>query len=189
VFVHDNFAHLQSILERHAPRNPTHIYYDLGLNSAHVDDDSRGFSFSKDAPLDMRFDRTSDEMSAFDVVNSYSSEDLKKIFWEYGDEKKTPFIVEAIIKARNEKPIETTLELAEIIHASSFDPKSTVRVFQAIRMEVNQELQVISDSLATAANLLQVGGRISVITFHSVEDRLVKQIFNELTTAPKDSFT
>ena len=166
------------------------ILFDLGVSSPQLDEASRGFSFHKEAPLDMRMNRDQ-KLSAYDVVNTYSQEDLIKIFKVYGEEKYANSIAKGIIKARENKDIKTTLELSEIIKANvpeKYRKKGhpARKVFQAIRIEVNDELNVFEKALKDALNLIKVGGRICVITFHSLEDRICKNVFNEVSTIPKE---
>lgn len=161
------------------------ILYDLGVSSPQLDEDERGFSFHKDARLDMRMDKNA-RLSAYEVVNNYSYGDLTNILYKYGEEKFASSIVKNIIKHRESKPIETTLELSEIIKASvpekyRRDKHPARKTFQAIRIEVNHELDVFEESVRAALNLINVGGRVCVITFHSLEDRLCKQIFKEVS--------
>ena len=181
-FVHSNYAALQSVLA------------DLGVSSYQLDTAERGFSYMQDAPLDMRMDREQ-PLRAYDVVNTYSEEELRRILFDYGEEKFARNIAANIVKKRNERPIETTLELAELVKASM--PKAAregghhpaKRTFQAIRIEVNSELSSISPALDAAVHALRPEGRIAVITFHSLEDRLVKQKFAALAsgcTCPRE---
>lgn len=165
------------------------ILYDLGVSSPQLDEDERGFSFHKDARLDMRMDKSS-PFSAYDVVNTYSYEELTNILYKYGEEKYASSIVKNIIKKRELKPIETTLELAEIIKESvpekyRRDKHPARKTFQAIRIEVNHELDVFETSIKDALDLIKVGGRVCVITFHSLEDRMCKQIFKEVSEVDK----
>lgn len=187
--VHGSFGDLRNVLESLGLDSITGIYYDLGVSSAHFDDPKRGFSFRFDAPLDMRFDRTSQNENARDWINTASENELYRVFREYGEEPKAKFIVQSILAKRKQSEITTTKELEEIIRTASFDPKSVVRVFQAIRMEVNHELDVIKSSLEDAIDLLSPGGRCAVITFHSLEDRLTKHVFTELLTVPINPIT
>lgn len=157
------------------------VLFDLGVSSPQLDEADRGFSFHKDAPLDMRMDKTQ-SLSAYNVVNEYSYEKLVKILRDFGEEKYATSIAKAIIKSR---PINTTLELSEIIKSSvpiSYRNKShpARKTFQAIRIEVNHELDILESSLKDAFNLLKVGGRLCVISFHSLEDRIVAKVFREL---------
>jgi len=156
------------------------IIFDLGASYHQLTKQERGFSFMKDAPLDMRFDQDSD-FTAYDVVNGYTEDDLVKIISEYGEERFTKRIVKSIVSYRQTKKIETTMELADIIKQAVPKTKEKIhpatRTFQAIRIEVNQELQNIKNTLKEVLTLLSVGGIISVISFHSLEDRLVKQCF------------
>lgn len=161
------------------------ILYDLGVSSPQLDEEERGFSFHNDARLDMRMDKDN-ELSAYEVVNNYSFEQLTNILYKYGEEKYASSIVKKIIKTREIKPIETTLELVEIIKTSvpekyRRDKHPARKTFQAIRIEVNQELDVFENSIKQALDLIDVGGRICVITFHSLEDRMCKTIFKEVS--------
>ena len=159
------------------------ILFDLGVSSVELDEASRGFSYIKDAKLDMRMDTTK-EFSAYNVVNEYSYEELVRVIRNYGEEKYATSIAKNIVKDRESKPIETTFELVDIIKKSMpykamKDSHPARRTFQAIRIEVNNELEVLKIALKSSIELLKVGGRVSVITFHSLEDRIVKEIFNE----------
>lgn len=166
------------------------ILFDLGVSSPQLDNAERGFSFHKDAPLDMRMNKDS-KLSAYDVVNGYSFERLIGIFYKYGEEKYSKAIAKAIVKYRENKKIETTLELAEIIKENVPEKYRRLghparKVFQAIRIEVNNELEVFEIALRDALSLLKKGGRICVITFHSLEDKICKQIFNEVSSVPAE---
>lgn len=166
------------------------ILFDLGVSSPQLDEAERGFSFHKDAALDMRMNQN-DQLKADEVVNNYSYEKLTKIFYRYGEEKYASSIAKAIVKYRENKRIVTTLELAEIIKNSvpeKYRKKGhpARKVFQAIRIEVNNELEVFETALKDALDLLKPKGRICVITFHSLEDRICKQIFNEVSKVPKE---
>lgn len=163
------------------------ILYDLGVSSPQLDVSERGFSYHLDSRLDMRMDKDN-KLSAYEVVNNYPYEKLVKIFREYGEEKYSTSIARGII---NNRPIETTLELAEIIKENvpfSYrkDKHPARKVFQAIRIEVNDEMNVLNDSLRQALELLTLNGRLCVITFHSLEDRLVKKIFREVSSIPNE---
>lgn len=166
------------------------ILFDLGVSSPQLDEAERGFSFHKDAPLDMRMNQ-SQKLSAKDVVNTYSYERLVKILREYGEEKYASSIAKAIEKQRNIKPIETTLELVEVIknnvpekYRNNSHPAR--KTFQAIRIEVNDELNVFEKALKDSLELLNKNGRICVITFHSLEDKICKKIFNEVSRVPNE---
>lgn len=187
-FVHSNFSNIAKKIAELKIDNPTHIYYDFWVNSVHYDVPEKWFSFRFDWPLDLRFDR-SKWITAKDIVNTYSEADLRKIFYSFWEEKKTPFIVNAILATRKIKPIETTLELASLIEKSSFDPKSKTRVFQALRIEANKEFDVIKESLENVIDILEKSWIIACITFHSLEDRLIKEIFAWFTKEKIDDFT
>ncbi len=166
------------------------VLLDLGVSSYQIDEGARGFSYTKDAPLDMRMDQT-DNISAKDVINTYKQKELENIFFEYGEEKFSKRIAERIVRAREEKEISTTYELANIIRAVV--PKDAVdsfkRIFQALRIEVNGELKELKKVIEDSVALLNNGGRLCIITFHSLEDRIVKETFLELQgrcTCPKD---
>ena len=180
-----NFKDLKKVINNEGIEEVDGVLFDLGVSSPELDEDYRGFSFHKDAPLDMRMD-TSQEFSAYNVVNEYSYEELRDIFYKYGEDKFAPNIAKKIVAAREEKPIETTMELVEIIK-SAVPMKERIKkhparqIFQAIRIEVNDELNVLEKALQDATELLSVGGRVVVITFHSLEDRIVKNYFKELT--------
>ena len=189
--VRDNFSNIQSILDNLGVESIDGLLLDLGVSSYQLDTAERGFSYMADAPLDMRMDNRA-ARSAHDVVNHYSADELKKVIYEFGEERFAPKIVAGIIEAR---PINTTGQLVEIIKKSlpSFARKeewsSVKRVFQAIRIEVNKELDVIAPTIEAAVKRMNKGGRVVIITFHSLEDRIVKQTFNSLAsgcTCPKD---
>ncbi|ABV11077.1 16S rRNA (cytosine(1402)-N(4))-methyltransferase RsmH [Streptococcus gordonii] len=186
-FVQDNFRHLKLQLEKLGVDEIDGICYDLGVSSPQLDERERGFSYKQDAPLDMRMNRHAD-FSAYQVVNDYDYHDLVRIFFKYGEDKFSKQIARKIEQARQIKPIETTTELAEIIKSAK--PAKELKkkghpakqIFQAIRIEVNDELGAADESIQQAIDLLAVDGRISVITFHSLEDRLTKQLFKEAST-------
>ena len=186
-YIHDNFHNIKEILERENIDAIDGMVIDLGVSSYQLDNKDRGFSYMEDAPLDMRMN-VEDELSAFTVVNTYSEEELSKIFFEYGEEKFSKKIARLIVEQRKTKPVETTLELVEIIKKAipeKFRQKGShpaKRVFQAIRIEVNGELDPLKDALDDMFSCLRKGGRLSVITFHSLEDRIVKTKFKELCT-------
>lgn len=183
VFIKSNFENLKFELNRLGIEKVDGILYDLGVSSPQLDTPGRGFSYNYDTRLDMRMD-TSAKLDAYEVVNTYSYRDLVKIFYRYGEEKFSKQIARNIEKKRLENPIETTFELVEIIKdsipaaARRKGGHPAKRIFQSIRIEVNDELGVLERSLEQAIDLLNIGGRISVITFHSLEDRICKQIFN-----------
>ena len=182
--VHENFCELEKVLNALGVESVDGIIFDLGVSSYQIDAAERGFSYMKNAPLDMRMDR-SKKFSAFDVVNGYDEEQLKKIFREYGEEKFSGRIAKKIVTARKISPIRTTGELVKLIEDAT--PKISSgghpakRVFQAVRIEVNGELKILSESITAATRHLKIGGRIAVITFHSLEDRIVKNTFGELS--------
>ena len=181
--IHSNFCFLKEKIEEENIDKVDGIIFDLGLSSPQIDDASRGFSFMSDARLDMRMNKEA-KKSAYEVVNEYSKDELTKIFYEYGEEKLSGVIARKICDVRKSKNIETTTELVEVIKqsvgANYFYKNHPEReIFQAIRIEVNDELKVLEDVLPKAIDLLKKGGRISVITFHSLEDRIVKKIFKK----------
>ena len=184
--VHSNFEFIKSRLNELGIDNVDGIIFDLGVSSAQFDDGDRGFSYRYDARLDMRMNQET-SLTAYDVINTYSLQELTKIFNEYGEEKYSYSIAKNIVKARENKMIETTFELVEIIKNSlpskvlSKKGHPAKQVFQAIRIEVNRELEVLKNGLKDAAKLLNPNGRLVVITFNSLEDRIVKNIFKELT--------
>lgn len=180
--INSNFVNLKEELNKLGILEVDAITYDLGVSSPQLDEAERGFSFHKDAKLDMRMNQNQD-LDAYVVVNEYSKEDLIRIFREYGEEKYAVSIANGIV---NNRPINTTLELAEIIKNNvpfSYrkEKHPARKVFQAIRIEVNDELNVFEKSLYQALDLIKVGGRVEVITFHSLEDRICKRIFNEVS--------
>jgi len=181
--IKSNFSNMKEKLNELGVDKVDGILFDLGVSSPQLDDKERGFSYHQDAKLDMRMDQ-SQSFSAYDVVNSYSKEELSKIFKKYGEDKFANNIAKKIVEYRENKPIETTLELVEIIKSAvpmkfRLDKHPARQIFQAIRIEVNHELDVIEPALEQALSLLKVGGRVAVITFHSLEDRLVKNYFKE----------
>lgn len=176
--IHSNFENMKSELNELGITKVDGIVFDLGFSSPQIDDESRGFSFQKDARLDMRMNKEQ-KLSAYEVVNNYKVEELTDIFYRYAEEKYSKAIAKRIVERR---PINTTLELVDAILSSVPTKYANTRhpervIFQAIRIEVNQELKVLESVLPDAIELLNEGGRISVITFHSLEDRIVKQTF------------
>lgn len=188
-FIHSNFRELTQILNELNIEKVDGIYYDLGVSSPQLDVPERGFSYHHDAKLDMRMDQTQ-SLSAYEVVNEWPYEALVKIFYRYGEEKFSKQIARRIEANREKQPIETTLELVEVIKegipakARRKGGHPAKRVFQAIRIAVNDELSAFEDSIEQAIKLVKVNGRISVITFHSLEDRLCKQMFQEYEKGP-----
>ncbi|GLI84533.1 ribosomal RNA small subunit methyltransferase H [Rossellomorea marisflavi] len=189
-FVQSNFRNLKAELANLDVHNVDGVLYDLGVSSPQLDTPERGFSYHHDAPLDMRMDLQG-ELSAFNVVNHWSFEDLVRIFYRYGEEKFSKQIARKIEAAREKKPIETTGELVELIKDGIPAPARrkgghpAKRVFQAIRIAVNDELGAFEDSLEQAIDILSPGGRVSVITFHSLEDRMCKTMFKEKAAGPQ----
>lgn len=184
--VKNSYTNIKSVLNNLGIEKITGgVLFDLGASYHQLTKQERGFSFSKEAPLDMRFNMESD-FSAYDVVNGYSENDLVKIFSEYGEERFSKRIAKAIVENRKVRPINTTTELAQLIVNSTPKIKSSIhpatRVFQAIRIEVNQELQNVKNTLNDVLDLLDFGAIISVISFHSLEDRVVKQAFKYHST-------
>ena len=186
-FIKDNFRHLKDRLHDLGVTEIDGICYDLGVSSPQLDQRERGFTYKKDAPLDMRMNQEA-SLTAYEVVNQYDYHDLVRIFFKYGEDKFSKQIARKIEKAREQKPIETTTELAEIIKSAK--PAKELKkkghpakqIFQAIRIEVNDELGAADESIQQAMDMLALDGRISVITFHSLEDRLTKQLFKEAST-------
>ncbi|GEK32650.1 16S rRNA (cytosine(1402)-N(4))-methyltransferase RsmH [Kurthia sibirica] len=189
VFVHANFSNLQSELKSLGIHEVDGVLYDLGVSSPQLDNAERGFSYHQDAPLDMRMD-TSAPLTAFEVVNDWGYSDLIRIFYRYGEEKFSKQIARKIEEAREKAPIETTGQLVELIKegipaaARRTGGHPAKRIFQAIRIAVNDELGVAEQSLQQALDIIKVHGRVSVITFHSLEDRLAKTIFKEVSSLP-----
>ena len=183
--VKSSYVNIKDVLNNLGIKKIDGIIFDLGASYHQLTKQERGFSFMKEAPLDMRFD-TDANISAYDIVNDYKEEDLIRIFSEYGEERFSKRIAKAIVSQRNISPIKTTTELSELIISSVPKIKSSVhpatRVFQAIRIEVNQELQNIKTALVNVLDLLEFNGIISVISFHSLEDRIVKRIFKYYST-------
>lgn len=188
--IKSNFVNLKEELEKRNVKKVDAFLFDLGVSSPQLDDAERGFSYHEDARLDMRMDKDN-PLSAYEVVNNYSQEKLTEIFYKYGEDKFSRNIAKKIVEYRKTKPIETTLELVEIIKTAvpmkfRKEKHPARQIFQAIRIEVNHELDVIEPALNQALSMLNVGGRIAVITFHSLEDRLVKNIFkNKCLVDPK----
>ena len=188
--IKSNFVNMKEELNKRNVTKVNGILFDLGVSSPQLDEDYRGFSFHKDAILDMRMNQEQ-SLSAKEVVNNYSLEELTRIFKEYGEEKFAYSIAKKIIENRNIKPIETTLELVEIIKTGvpekyKREHHPARKVFQAIRIEVNKELEVFEKALYDALDLIDINGRICVITFHSLEDKICKRIFKEKTEINKD---
>lgn len=187
-FIHDDYKNLVNELDSIGVGKVDGILLDLGVSSYQLDNAERGFSYMKDAPLDMRMDR-SQRISAHEVVNGYTESELARILFDYGEEKLARQIARNIVRERSEKPIETTLELAKIVE-DTYPAKTrwkfghpAKRTFQAIRIEVNDELSSLGEAVTAMARRLEKGGRMAVITFHSLEDRIVKSAFKELSLA------
>ena len=184
-FVHSNFYNIENILHDLNIAGVDGILMDLGVSSYQLDNGERGFSYMQDAPLDMRMNREN-SLSAYEVINSYSEEDLFRIIKDYGEEKFAKRIANFIINKRKEKNIESTLELVDVIKAAipakarREGPHPAKRTFQAIRIEVNKELEIIEKTIRDGVERLNVGGRMAIITFHSLEDRIVKTVYKNL---------
>lgn len=189
--VKSNFVNFEDILTSLNIDKVDGVLMDLGVSSPQFDESDRGFSYRYDAPLDMRMD-VEQRLTAKEVVNSYSEGELRKIFYEYGEDKYSASIAHNIVKAREVKPIETTFELVEIIKRSK--PAKELKkvghpakqIFQALRIEVNNELNVLKETLVQVVKHLNSGGRLAVITFHSLEDKIVKKLFKELCVVEGD---
>ena len=183
--VHSNFAEIDAILDELGLEQIDGMLFDLGVSSPQLDDSSRGFSYMADAPLDMRMDR-SEGLTAADVVNTWSQDELRRILLQYGEERYAGLIAAAIVRRRADKPVETTLELVEIIKSAmpgkALKEKQhpAKRSFQAIRIAVNDELTAVDKMIRAAVPRLKKGGRLAVITFHSLEDRITKNTFRRL---------
>ena len=193
-YVHSNFYDIDNILQNLDIPKVDGILMDLGVSSYQLDEGERGFSYMKDAPLDMRMNRDND-FSAYEIVNEYSEDELYKIIKNYGEERFAKRISNCIVNRRSEKPIKTTMELVDIIKAAipakarREGPHPAKRTFQAIRIEVNSELKILNQTIEDGVNRLNPGGRMAIITFHSLEDRIVKLKFRELNdpcTCPKE---
>ena len=180
-----NFSNLKQALQEAGIREVDGFVFDLGVSSHQLDTVERGFSYMQDGPLDMRMNQ-SGTLTAETIVNTYSSEELYRIIWDYGEERWAKRIVQFILEAREEEPITSTSQLVDIIKraipakARQDGPHPAKRTFQALRIEVNQELQILHDAFVDAVSMLKPKGRIAVITFHSLEDRITKQTFKEL---------
>ncbi len=194
IFVNDNFSSIDRVLKEYRVDNLGGVLADLGCSSHQFDTPERGFSYMHDAPLDMRMD-TDSPLCAFNVINEYPEERLRKIIFDYGEERFAPRIAAKIAEARTKRPIETTYELSEIIKsaipaaARVSGPHPAKRTFQAIRIEVNSELDAIEPLIRISSSALVKSGRIAIISFHSLEDRIVKQTYKKLSegcTCPRD---
>lgn len=185
--IHSDFKYIKEELEKRGISSVDGILFDLGVSSPQLDNGERGFSYNYDARLDMRMNKD-DKLDAYTIVNKYSESDLRKLIFTYGEERYASSIARNIVLERNKKPIETTFELVEVIKKSVpikyiKQTHPAKRTFQAIRIEVNDELNGLKISLDKALSILKPKGRIAVITFHSLEDRIVKEKFKEVTTA------
>lgn len=186
--IQSNFKNIENILNNLGIEKVDGVLFDLGVSSHQIDTKERGFSYITNGVLDMRMDR-SQSLSAYEVVNTYDEEDLTKIFLEYGEERWGKRVAKFICDFRKKSPIKTTGELVNIIDRAipkearrSMEGHSAKRIFQAIRIEVNDELNILENAFKTATNFLNPGGRLAVITFHSLEDRIAKSVFKELST-------
>ena len=186
-YVHSNYNNLDEILNTYAPDGVDGILFDIGVSSHQLDEKDRGFSYMQDAPLDMRMNQSL-KFSAWDVVNTYSEDELHRIIKEYGEERWAKRIAQFIVEFRKEKPVDTTGELVDIIKraipkgAREEGSHPAKRTFQAIRIEVNDELGVLTRTISVAAKHLKKGGRLGIISFHSLEDRIVKEQFRYLAS-------
>lgn len=177
-FVHSNFRYLKNWMQYYQIEHIDGLLADLGMSSHHLDDESRGFSFRFDAPLDMRMNKNA-HLSAADVINNYEEERLADVFFLYGELKNSRKIANTLVKARKQKPIENTQDLLKCIEPlfrKEHEKKELAKAFQALRIEVNREMEVLTEMLTSATELLREGGRLSVITYHSLEDRIVKNL-------------
>lgn len=187
MLVHSNYSNLDKILNDYAPEGVDGILFDIGVSSHQLDEAERGFSYMQDAPLDMRMDQTQ-SLDAWQVVNTYKEEELQRILKEYGEERWAKRIAQFLVEFRSKKPIDTTGELVDIIKraipkgAREEGSHPAKRTFQAIRIEVNDELGVLNRTIQVAAKHLKKGGRLGIISFHSLEDRIVKEQFRYLAS-------
>lgn len=187
--IHGDYSTMKEELQKRGVEEVDGVMMDLGVSSPQFDDPSRGFSYRFDARLDMRMDQSQD-LDAEKIVNTYSEEELNRILWQYGEERNARRIARAIVRARNQKPIETTFQLVDVIRsalpAKVLNQKGhpAKQTFQALRIEVNSELDSLKEGLQEACSLLKVNGRCAVITFQSLEDRIVKDLFKDLSSAP-----
>ena len=198
IIAKSNFIHLQMVLQDLGLQKVNGILFDLGLSSHQINSSCRGFSFSEDCPLDMRMD-LSNQFNARQIINHYSEKGLWELFSQYGEERYSKTIARVIVKERKKKPIETTGQLAQLIAGiygrysrhkkTKWRIHPATRVFQALRIEVNQELKVLPEALKQAVNLLEMKGRICVISYHSLEDRIVKHTFKEYSEMLDDEKT
>ncbi|MBE7011970.1 MAG: 16S rRNA (cytosine(1402)-N(4))-methyltransferase RsmH [Ruminococcaceae bacterium] len=185
--VHRNFSEVKNILDEIKVSAIDGAILDLGVSSHQLDAGERGFSYNSDAVLDMRMNKEQ-EFSAYELVNTYSEEDLKRIIYAYGEERFAPQIARMIVSEREKKPIKTTFELSDLIKrampksAKYADKHPAKRTFQAIRIEVNRELEILEKAIRNFVSVLKPGGVLAIITFHSLEDRIVKTVFNDLTS-------
>lgn len=185
LFVRDNFSHMDSILASLHLDKVDGFIFDLGVSSHQLDDGERGFSYMNNGKLDMRMDQRN-PLTAYTIVNTYEEDDLARIIKEYGEERWARRIAKSIVEFREKKPIETTEDLVSVIkaaipaHARRNGPHPAKRTFQAIRIEVNNELGILKDTMEACVNHLNVGGRLGVITFQSLEDRIIKRTFREM---------
>lgn len=180
--VKNNFSNIDIVAYGCGADKVDGILMDIGVSSTQLDEGERGFSYRYDAPLDMRMDKSA-KLSAYNVINEYSEEMLSKIIYEYGEERFARKIAKYIIEIRKEKPIKTTFELADIVKRAAGPNKNkhpAKKTFQAVRIEVNKELEVLGEAMEKAVNILKKDGRLAIITFHSLEDRMVKQKFKQL---------
>ena len=182
--VHDNFSNVKAVFAQLGIEKADGFLLDIGVSSHQLDEAERGFSYMQDAPLDMRMNSESD-FSAYNVVNEYSEDELNNVIFKYGEERWAKRIAQFIVEARKQKPIETTFELVDIIKkavpkgARKDGPHPAKRTFQAIRIEVNGELEILEKTIDDMTELLNPGGRLCIITFHSLEDRIVKNAFRK----------
>ncbi|AGK97737.1 16S rRNA (cytosine(1402)-N(4))-methyltransferase RsmH [Clostridium pasteurianum] len=193
-YVHNNFYNIEKILDELQIEKVDGILMDLGVSSYQLDEAERGFSYMNDAPLDMRMNRQN-SLSAYEIVNNYSEDELYSLIKDYGEEKFAKRIAAFIMERRKEEPIKTTFQLVDIIKSAipakfrREGPHPAKRTFQAIRIEVNRELEILDKAIEDGVNKLRSGGRIAIITFHSLEDRIVKTKFKKLQNpceCPKD---
>lgn len=189
IFVNANFRNLESVLQQRGINRVSGILFDLGVSSHQLDEPTKGFSYRSDERLDMRMDRTQ-RLDAREIVNHYTERELADLFWKYGEEKASRRIARMLVRRRAKAPMETTRDLSGLVEeviGQRFLAKTLSRIFQALRIEVNNELEHLREALAQSIGVLQLGGRLVVISYHSLEDRIVKETFRQAAATSRPS--